>query len=60
MLLFAVCLLVFFVTVNAADYEQGKQAYLEKDYERALTILEPLAQQGEAQAQIIMGLIYDR
>ena len=43
----------------AATYEEGKQAYLEKDYERALEILKPLAEQGNSQAQITMGLMYD-
>jgi len=46
-------------TVFAADYEEGKQAYLKKDYALALEILKPLAEQGDSQAQITMGLIYD-
>ncbi len=43
----------------AATYEEGKQAYLAKDYARALEILKPLAEQGNSQAQITMGLMYD-
>lgn len=43
----------------AATYEEGKKAYLEQDYDRALEILKPLAENGNAQAQITMGLMYD-
>lgn len=43
----------------AASYEEGKQAYLKKDYALALEILKPLAKQGDSQAQITMGLMYD-
>ena len=43
----------------AASYEEGKQAYLNKDYETALKILKPLAEDGDSQAQITMGLMYD-
>ncbi len=54
-------LLFFFcsVTVFAADYEEGKQAYLSKNYALALEILKPLAEAGDSQAQITMGLMYD-
>ncbi len=48
-----------FQTAFAATYEEGKQAYLHKDYKRALEILKPLAEQGNSQAQITMGLMYD-
>tara|TARA_R110000782_G_scaffold57256_2_gene119417 strand:+ start:2503 stop:3681 length:1179 start_codon:yes stop_codon:yes gene_type:complete len=46
-------------TVFAASYEEGKQAYLKKNYALALEILKPLAEQGDSQAQITMGLMYD-
>jgi TPR repeat protein len=55
-------LFVFFVfsaSLYAATYEDGKQAYLNKEYDRALSILKPLAQAGDSQAQITMGLMYD-
>lgn len=58
----AILLFLFFLcsaTVFAADYEEGKQAYLKKDYALALEILKPLAEQGDSQAQITMGLMYD-
>ena len=57
--LFIFILVILFQTVNAATYEEGKQAYLHKDYKRALEILKPLAEQGNSQAQITMGLMYD-
>lgn len=41
------------------DYEAGKQAYLDKDYERAHEILKPLAEQGNSDAQVTLGLMYD-
>jgi len=55
-------ILVFLFTSNAlyaASYEEGKQAYLKKDYALALSILKPLAETGDSQAQITMGLMYD-
>ncbi len=58
----AVLFFLFFLcstVVFAADYEAGKQAYLKKDYALALEILKPLAEQGDSQAQITMGLMYD-
>ena len=43
----------------AETYEEGKQAYLNRDYARALAILKPLAENGDPQAQIMLGLMYD-
>ncbi len=45
--------------VRAASYEEGKQAYLAKDYELALAILKPLAENGDSQAQITLGVMHD-
>lgn len=45
--------------VWAASYEEGKQAYLAKDYEAALVILKPLAESGDSQAQVTLGIMYD-
>lgn len=54
------CLILTFSTpLYATSYEEGKQAYLSKDYELALKILKPLAEEGNSQAQITMGLMYD-
>lgn len=43
----------------AANYEEGKRAYLDKDYALALEILEPLAEKGDSQAQVTLGIMYD-
>jgi TPR repeat protein len=54
------CLFILFSTSTyAVSYEEGKQAYLSQDYERALEILKPLAEEGHSQAQITLGLMYD-
>ncbi len=58
-LIFLFTFLLCSTSVNAATYEEGKQAYLRKDYARALEILRPLAESGDSQAQITMALMYD-
>jgi TPR repeat protein len=57
----AICclLLLFSTSIHAATYEEGKQAYLSQDYAKALEILKPLAENGNSQAQITLGLMYD-
>lgn len=55
----ATSLTAFSTFTLAASYEEGREAYLAKDYAKALEILEPLAEKGHAKAQINMGLIYD-
>ncbi len=57
--LFFCLLLLFSSSIYATSYEEGKQAYLSQDYERALEILKPLAEEGNSQAQITLGLMYD-
>jgi len=52
-------LYLFSSSIFAATYDEGKQAYLSQDYERALQILTPLAEAGNSQAQITLGLMYD-
>ncbi len=54
-------LLLLCLTQNtfANTFEEGKQAYLKKDYSRAIEILKPLAENGNAKAQITMGIMYD-
>ena len=42
----------------AADLASGKRAYEEKDYATALKELTPLAEQGNADAQLILGKMY--
>ncbi len=53
------CLFFFSASIYAATYEEGKQAYLSQDYQLALEILKPLAEDGNSQAQITLGLMYD-
>jgi len=55
----ALLLLTIAVQVSAQDYTEGKQAYLAKDYDKALSILKPLAEQGDSDAQVTLGLMYD-
>ena len=56
-----ICILILFQHSNvwAASYEDGKKAYLDSDYARALEILKPLAENGDPQAQITLGIMYD-
>ncbi len=43
----------------AQTFEEGKAAYQVKDYQRALEIIRPLAQKGNSQAQVTLGIMYD-
>ncbi len=43
-----------------ADLKAGVEAYERGDYATALTEFRPLAQQGDADAQFIVGAMYDR
>lgn len=58
------CLLVLlaFLCVSwpayAADYEEGRAAYLAGDYERALDVWHSLAAEGDARAQFSLGQMY--
>jgi len=52
-------LLVIGVQASAQDYQDGKAAYLAKEYDKALSILKPLAEQGNGDAQVTLGLMYD-
>ena len=45
--------------VAAQDYEAGRQAYVRGDYAAALRELRPLAEQGDADAQAFLGIMYD-
>lgn len=40
-------------------YADGAQAYADKDYEKALAILQPLAATGNPKAQKILGVMHD-
>ena len=43
----------------AADFVKGSEAYHSGDFNTALTELMPLAKQGDAMAQIYIGLMYE-
>lgn len=45
-------------TVPADDLEAGRQAIYSGEYARALALLEPLADQGDAGAQVAIGAMY--
>jgi TPR repeat protein len=42
----------------AGDFEDGHAAYMHGDIETALSLWTPLAEQGHAGAQYMLGLIY--
>ena len=45
---------------SGQSYEKGLQALSEADYEMALDVLRPLAEQGHTGAQYNLGLMYER
>ncbi len=56
-------LAVVVVLVSApacTDYEAGEKAYKQGDYATELKKLRPLAEQGDANAQYNLGVMYDR
>jgi len=42
------------------DFQEGTDAYERGDYETALKEFRPLAEQGHAQAQVNLGIIYSQ
>ncbi len=55
---FTLCLLVWPALVQA-DFQTGMDAYNQGDYATAFKEWQPLAEQGEADAQVNLGLLYD-
>ena len=51
--------LFFCCHVQADNFESGRNAYISGDYDQALKILKPLAENGDPEAQKIMGIMYD-
>ena len=45
--------------VYAQSFQEGKEAYLAKDYSKAFDILMPLANQGDPKAQMTIAMMYD-
>lgn len=50
--------IVFGSPALAGPYEDGMRAYVGEDYATALTLLKPLAEQGDARAQYQVGVIF--
>ena len=44
----------------AGDYEDGVVAYGKGDFATALRLLTPLAEQGDAKAQVILGYMFEK
>ena len=42
-----------------ADFDKGLDAWQSRDFATALRELKPLAEQGDAEAQMLLGLMYD-
>ena len=52
------CLAISFsIPINATDFESGKAAYLDGNYEDALKIFKPLAKEGSSEAKHYIELI---
>src|SRR3989442_704490 len=51
--------LAWFVTPAIADFDAGMAAYQRGDYVTAFREFKPLAEKGAAQAQNILGVMYD-
>ncbi len=59
-LIILVLLIVCLAVPTWADYLAGVDAYLRGNYATALSELRPLAEQGNADAQYNLGLMYDK
>lgn len=61
---FVLSVAVFFTLLASqpafADYSSAIEAYRNKDYETARVTLEPLAENGESRAQLVLGLIHHK
>jgi len=53
------CTASLVMPANAASFEDGETAYEQHDYKTAMELLQPVAEQGNAQAQYKLGLMYD-
>ena len=52
-------ILTLLASVHAADFQTGLEAYERRDYEAALRHFRPLAEQGNAEAQLHLGIMYE-
>lgn len=58
----SVCIALVMIAAPSAmagSLEEGKAAYLARDYPKALEILRPLAERGDAASQVTLGIMYD-
>ncbi len=53
-----VTILIFWVPLAWGSFQAGEEAYLREDYETALEFWRPLAKQGHAEAQNMLGFMY--
>ena len=53
------CMLALVVSAHGADLQSGLDAYERGDYEAALIQFRPLAEQGNAEAQLYLGIMYE-
>ena len=51
-------LLLFSTEAWSADFQKGLEAYNKKDYKTALSEWEPLTEEGHAEAQFMLGMMY--
>ena len=56
----AVLLLLLFSQSFAGDFDKGLDAYLDEDFATALKYYRPMAEQGDAAAQALLGLMYEK
>ena len=54
-----ILLLNLAVTVTAGQFEDAGAAFSRRDYATALRLFRPLAEQRDARAQSMLGLLYD-
>ena len=58
-ILYTIILSLLFSSVCLADWDAGMDAYNAGDFQTALKNWIPLAEQGDAKAQSILGLMYE-
>ncbi len=57
-LFFFYTILFYSCLTNATDFEAGRAAYLDRNYEDAIKIFKPLAKKGDSEAQRYLKLIH--
>ncbi len=57
-LLFVLAFLFIMPAIAHADFLEGKKSYDNKNWRRAIVLLRPLAEQGDARAMVLLGNMY--